>query len=131
RARDIHPADRARHGVRHGHRRRGHGAGLRPPHSPWLTASSATRSRGDPRLSREPEQGGTAVSHFLTLVVNGLSLGCIDALIALGFVIVFKAARVVNFAYGSLLLLGAYVIGRTHESLGFLAAVLLGVTLTA
>lgn len=71
------------------------------------------------------------MSHFLTLVVNGLSLGCIDALIALGFVIVFKAARVVNFAYGSLLLMGAYVVGRTHESLGFPAAVFLGVTLTA
>jgi branched-chain amino acid transport system permease protein len=71
------------------------------------------------------------VNHFLTLLVNGLSLGCIDALIALGFVIVFKATKVVNFAYGSLLLFGAYVVGRTHESLGFVAAALLGVAVTA
>jgi branched-chain amino acid transport system permease protein len=71
------------------------------------------------------------VNHFLTLMAGGLSLGCIDALIALGFVIVFKATRVVNFAYGSLLLLGAYVVGRAHESLGFAGAVLLAVAVTA
>ncbi|HEV2778705.1 MAG TPA: branched-chain amino acid ABC transporter permease [Actinophytocola sp.] len=71
------------------------------------------------------------MNHFLTLVVNGLSLGCLDALIALGFVIVFKATRVVNFAYGSLLLLGAYVIGRAHAALGFAAAVLLALVVTA
>jgi branched-chain amino acid transport system permease protein len=71
------------------------------------------------------------MSHFLTLLAGGLSLGCIDALIALGFVIVFKATRVVNFAFGSLLLLGAYVIGRGHESLGFGGAVLLALVITA
>jgi branched-chain amino acid transport system permease protein len=71
------------------------------------------------------------MSHFLTLLAGGLSLGCIDALIALGFVIVFKATRVVNFAFGSLLLLGAYVIGRGHESLGFAGAVLLALVITA
>jgi branched-chain amino acid transport system permease protein len=71
------------------------------------------------------------MNQFMTLLVNGLSLGCIDALIALGFVIVFKATRVVNFAYGSLLLLGAYVVGRTHGSLGFAGAVLLAVAVTA
>jgi branched-chain amino acid transport system permease protein len=70
------------------------------------------------------------VSQFVELLANGLSLGCIDALIALGFVVVFKAARVVNFAYGSLLLLGAYVVGRYHERLGFVAAVLLSVAVT-
>jgi branched-chain amino acid transport system permease protein len=71
------------------------------------------------------------VSQALELIINGLSVGCINALIALGFVVVFKAARVVNFAHGSLLLLGAYVVGRYHESLGFLAAVLLAVAVTA
>ena len=71
------------------------------------------------------------MSHFVELLVNGLSLGCIDALIALGFVIVFKAARVVNFAYGSLLLLGAYMVGRYHDRLGFVVAVLLSIAVTA
>jgi len=71
------------------------------------------------------------VSQFLELLVNGLSLGCIDALIALGFVIVFKATRVVNFAYGSLVLLGAYIVGRYHDALGFAGAVLVSIGVTA
>ena len=40
---------------------------------------------------------------------------------------VFKATDVINFAQGSVLLLGAYVIGRTHDSLGFWPAVLLAI----
>jgi branched-chain amino acid transport system permease protein len=71
------------------------------------------------------------VSQFVELLVNGLSLGCIDALIALGFVIVFKATRVVNFAYGSLVLLGAYTVGRYHDALGFAGAVLVSLAVTA
>jgi branched-chain amino acid transport system permease protein len=71
------------------------------------------------------------VSHFVELLAGGLSLGCIDALIALGFVVVFKATRVVNFAHGSLLLLGAYIVGRYHDRLGFVPAVLLSVVVTA
>jgi branched-chain amino acid transport system permease protein len=68
---------------------------------------------------------------FVELLVGGVSLGCIDALIALGFVVVFKATRVVNFAYGSLLLLGAYLVGRYHDGLGFVGAVALAVAVTA
>lgn len=71
------------------------------------------------------------MNQFVTLLANGVSLGCIDALIALGFVIVFKATRVVNFAHGSLVLLGAYVVGRAHGGLGFAAAVLLALAVTA
>jgi branched-chain amino acid transport system permease protein len=71
------------------------------------------------------------VNQFVELLVNGVSLGCIDALVALGFVVVFKATRVVNFAYGSLLLLGAYLVGRYHDRLGFVPALLLAVAVTA
>jgi branched-chain amino acid transport system permease protein len=71
------------------------------------------------------------MNQFLTLLLSGLSLGCIYALIAIGFVVVFKSTRVLNFAHGSILLLGAYVIGRTHEDLGFWPAVLLGIAAAA
>jgi len=71
------------------------------------------------------------MNQFLTLLLNGLSLGCIYALIAIGFVVVFKATRVLNFAHGSILLLGAYVVGRTHESLGFWLAALCGIAAAA
>ena len=71
------------------------------------------------------------MNQFVTLLVGGVFLGAIFSLIALGFVTVFRATGVINFAQGSLLLLGAYVIGRTHESLGFWPAVLLGILATA
>lgn len=71
------------------------------------------------------------MSTFIAFVINGLSLGCVYALIAIGFVVVFKSTRVLNFAHGSVLLLGAYVVGRTHEALGFGLAVLAGVAAAA
>ena len=67
------------------------------------------------------------MTQFFELLVSGLSLGFVYALIALGFVVIFKATRVVNFAHGSIVLLGAYVVARTHESVGFAAAVVLGI----
>jgi branched-chain amino acid transport system permease protein len=71
------------------------------------------------------------VTQFLSLLFNGLSLGALYALIALGFVIIFKASEVVSFTHGSLLLLGAYSIARLSGPLGFLPAVLVGILLTA
>ncbi|MBL7495287.1 branched-chain amino acid ABC transporter permease [Frankia sp. CNm7] len=68
---------------------------------------------------------------FVSLLVNGISQGAVYALIALGFVIIFKASEVLNFAHGSMLLLGAYVIARLVPSVGFAAAVAIGVASTA
>ncbi len=67
------------------------------------------------------------MTYFGVLVINGVSLGFIYGLIALGFVVIYKATEVVNFAQGSMLLLGAYIVARTHGDLGFAGAVLLGV----
>jgi branched-chain amino acid transport system permease protein len=71
------------------------------------------------------------VNQFLELLISGISIGFVYALIVLGFVVVFKATRVVNFAHGSVLLVGAYVIARTHRDLGFVGAVLVGVAIAA
>jgi branched-chain amino acid transport system permease protein len=46
---------------------------------------------------------------FLQLTLNGLVVGGIYALVALGFVIIFKSSGVLNFAQGEFLMLGAYV----------------------
>jgi branched-chain amino acid transport system permease protein len=67
------------------------------------------------------------MSLLLSLLVTGVSIGAIYALVALGFVLLYKAAGVVNFAHGSILLLGAYVTARLWEPLGFWAAAGLGV----
>ena len=71
------------------------------------------------------------MTQFLSLLLNGISLGALYALIALGFVIIFKASEVVSFTHGSLLLLGAYSIARLSDSVGFFPAVLLGTLITA
>src|SRR5205807_7978417 len=45
---------------------------------------------------------------FLQLALNGIVVGSIYALVALGFVIIYKSSGVLNFAQGEFLLLGAY-----------------------
>ena len=47
---------------------------------------------------------------FLQLTVSGLSTGMIYALAAVGFVVIYKASAVINFAQGELLLFGTYLI---------------------
>ena len=71
------------------------------------------------------------MNEFVTLAVGGLFLGAIYALVALGFVTIFRATGVINFAQGSVLLLGAYVIGRLDDSIGFWPAVLVGILAAA
>jgi branched-chain amino acid transport system permease protein len=71
------------------------------------------------------------VTQFLSLLLNGISLGAMYALIALGFVIIFKSSGVVSFTHGSLLLLGAYAIVRFSDPLGFWLGALAGLLLTA
>jgi branched-chain amino acid transport system permease protein len=46
---------------------------------------------------------------FLQLLVNGISLGLLYALSALGFVMIFKSSSVLNLAHGELLAIGAFV----------------------
>jgi branched-chain amino acid transport system permease protein len=41
------------------------------------------------------------------LLISGLAVGSIYALIALGFVLIYKSTRVLNFAQGELVLIGA------------------------
>ena len=45
---------------------------------------------------------------LLQLIISGIALGCIYALIALGFVLIYKATETVNFAQGELMMLGAF-----------------------
>ncbi|MCJ7662934.1 MAG: branched-chain amino acid ABC transporter permease, partial [Desulfobacterales bacterium] len=45
---------------------------------------------------------------FIQILVNGLSIGFLYALAALGFVMIFKSSSVLNFAHGELLAIGAF-----------------------
>jgi branched-chain amino acid transport system permease protein len=74
---------------------------------------------------------------FLSLTVYGLSDGALLALAALGFVLIYKATRVINFAQGEFLLVGAYMFYTAFVVLrlplilaavfGVLVAIVLGV----
>lgn len=48
------------------------------------------------------------MTEFLQLLVSGTAMGCVLALIALGFVLIYKATETVNFAQGELMMLGAF-----------------------
>src|SRR5918996_3805097 len=51
---------------------------------------------------------GRKLVTFFQLTLNGLAVGCIYGLVALGFVLIYKATELVNFAQGDLLMLGAF-----------------------
>ena len=73
------------------------------------------------------------MTQFLQALVNGASLAAIYALIALGFVIIYKSTQVLNFAQPALLLLGAYWVLYFATVWGwrFEIALLLGVVLAS
>ncbi len=52
--------------------------------------------------------GAGGAEKFINALSSGLALGAIYAILALGFVIIFKATQVVNFAHGALAAVGAY-----------------------
>lgn len=58
------------------------------------------------------------MTDFLQLCFAGLALGSLYALVALGFVVIYKATGVINFAQGGLVLLGAYLTYNIHQTWG-------------
>jgi branched-chain amino acid transport system permease protein len=58
------------------------------------------------------------MSTFVNLLVYGVSDGAVLALAALGFVLIYKATRVINFAQGEFLLVGAYTFYACFVLLG-------------
>ena len=47
---------------------------------------------------------------FLTTLISGLSLGSIYALIALGYTMVYGIAKMLNFAHGDVIMVGAFTV---------------------
>ena len=56
---------------------------------------------------------------FVQLVISGISQGCIYGLIALGFVLIYKATETVSFAQGELMMLGAFLGLASMTFMGF------------
>ena len=66
---------------------------------------------------------------FLAQIINGLSLGSIYALIALGYTMVYGIAKMINFAHGDIIMVGAYAVylSLTVAHLPVPVAILVGI----
>ena len=49
------------------------------------------------------------MNEFLQQLVSGIAVGCVYALVALGFVLIYKATDIVNFAHGEVMMVGAFL----------------------
>src|SRR6266542_4745635 len=72
---------------------------------------------------------GRFMAEFLQQLINGLSLGAIYALIALGYTMVYGVLRFINFAHSDVFMVGAFsgfYLARlfTHQSFAWWLAVL-------
>ena len=47
---------------------------------------------------------------FISYLINGISLGSVYAIIALGYTMVYGIAKMLNFAHGDVIMIGAYVV---------------------
>ncbi len=70
---------------------------------------------------------------FLQQMINGLSVGSIYALIALGYTMVYGIIRLINFAHGEIMMVGAYIafILAVNTSLPFILILLISMVLSA
>ena len=56
------------------------------------------------------------MTEFLQLLIVGISQGCIYGLMALGFVMIYKATEMINFAQGDMMMLGSFCLLYTSDA---------------
>jgi len=70
---------------------------------------------------------------LIQLLIGGVASGCIYGLVALGFVLIYKATEGVNFAQGDMMMLGAFIalgfVNSDHLGLAFIPGVVLAAAL--
>ena len=69
------------------------------------------------------------IMSFISYLINGLSLGSVYAIIALGYTMVYGIAKMLNFAHGDIIMVGAYIalMSMTQAGMPPFAAVLAAV----
>ncbi len=67
--------------------------------------------------------------NFLSYLINGISLGSVYAIIALGYTMVYGIAKMLNFAHGDVIMVGCYIVFMTMsgQGLGAIPAVVLSI----
>ncbi|MEC9344451.1 MAG: branched-chain amino acid ABC transporter permease [Pseudomonadota bacterium] len=72
---------------------------------------------------------------FAQLLLGGISVGCVYGLVALGFVLIYKATESVNFAQGDMMMLGAFItlqfVNVAYWGLPFWVGILFAVVIMA
>lgn len=78
-------------------------------------------------------EGVRLLTQFLQQLINGISLGSIYALIALGYTMVYGIIKLINFAHGDIYMLGAYIgfVCITYLGLGFVPSLTISMILCA
>lgn len=70
-------------------------------------------------------KGGNILQGLVTFIqqfINGLSLGSVYALMALGYTMVYGIAKMLNFAHGDIIMVGAYTVAVVCSTLGMSSA---------
>ena len=57
--------------------------------------------------------------NFLSYLINGISLGSVYAIIALGYTMVYGIAKMLNFAHGDVIMVGCYIVFMTMSGQGW------------
>jgi len=69
----------------------------------------AVRDFGPQSLARDKRRTGENLDTFLQQMVNGLTLGSVYAIVALGYTMVYGIIQLINFAHGEVVMIGAMV----------------------
>ena len=71
-------------------------------------------------------EGSSITQQIFQQLINGISLGSIYALIALGYTMVYGIIRLINFAHGDIYMLGAYAgyFATTYFKMSFFPALI-------
>ena len=83
----------------------------RDPIPGWHHPAHPHHAQGGRPRARSAARGGRGMNtqFLIQLLVNGLVVGTLYGVVAMSFVLIYKATQVVNFAQGELLLVGAWV----------------------
>src|SRR5512145_3407556 len=85
--------------------------------------------RAPDAAASKPE--GQGMEYFLQQLINGLTLGAIYGLIAIGYTMVYGIIGMINFAHGDVFMIGAFIAVITIIALGLTASAGLPVLLLA
>lgn len=76
-----------------------------------------TNRNANKKVSKEDKMG------FISYLINGISLGSVYAIIALGYTMVYGIAKMLNFAHGDIIMVGSYVVFSVVSVMGMPAGV--------